>query len=296
MASLYAGALYFYLRYRGGHLKSLYPALIFGALAFYAYSPGQVIVVVTGPMLLAADARYHWQHRRTALKGLVLLAALALPYLRFMLTQGGAQFQHLSLLNSYWVKPLPLWKKVGMYLIRYLKGLNPFYWFWPNPSPVEKLWPETPLPLWLFSAQGDLARHTMKGYGHLLWLMFPFWLAGLVRCIRRFWDPAHRTLLLATLAVPSGAALVDWGITRGLVFIIPAALITALGLEMAVDLLRAKWPGLSHKLTSLLLFAALTAFSFWMMADALTSGPTWTTDYGLIGMQYGARQMLPRTV
>ena len=229
MASLYASSLYLYLRYRGGHLKALYPALITGALAFYAYSPGQVIVVVTGLMLLAADARYHWQHRRIALKGLTLLVLLALPYLRFTLTQGGAQFQHLTLLNSYWVKPLPLWKKIGTYIVRYLKGLNPFYWFWPNPSLLEKLWPETPLPLWLFSAQGDLARHTMKGYGHILWLMFPFWLAGLIRCIRRFQDPAHRTLLLATLAAPSGAALVDWGITRGLVFLIPATLITALG-------------------------------------------------------------------
>ena len=296
MASLYASSLYFYLRYRGGHLKALYPALITGALAFYAYSPGQVIVVVTGLMLLAADARYHWQHRRTVLKGLTLLVLLALPYLRFTLTQGGAQFQHLSLLNSYWVKPLPLWKKIGTYIVRYLKGLNPFYWFWPNPSLFEKLWPETPPPLWLFSAQGDLARHTMKGYGHILWLMFPFWLAGLIRCIRRFQDPAHRTLLLATLAAPSGAALVDWGITRGLVFLIPATLITALGMEMAVGWLQAKWTRLSQKLVSLLLFTALAGVSFGMLADALINGPTWYTDYGLVGMQYGARQMLPRAV
>jgi hypothetical protein len=296
MASLYAGSLYFYLRYRGGRLKALYTALILGALAFYAYSPGQMIVVVTGLMLLAANARYHWQHRRTALKGLILLILLALPYLRFTLTQGGAQFQHLSLLNSYWVKPLPLWKKIGTYVVRYLKGLNPFYWFWPNPSLLEKLWPETPLPHWLFSAQSDLVRHTMKGYGHILWLMFPLWLAGLVRCIRRFRDPAHRTLLLATLAAPSGAALVDWGITRGLVFLIPATLIIALGMEMAVDWLRAKWPRLSQRLVSLLIFVSLAAFSFWMMADALIHGPTWYTDYGLIGMQYGAQQVLPRAV
>ena len=125
MASLYAAFLYFYLRYRSDHPKALYPALVIGALAFYSYSPGQVIVVITVLMLLAADARYHWQHRKTALKGLALLALLALPYLRFTLTQGGAQFQHLSLLNSYWVKPLPWWEKLGMYFIRYLKGFKP---------------------------------------------------------------------------------------------------------------------------------------------------------------------------
>ena len=296
MASLYAGFLYFYLRYRNQHPKALYPALLFGALAFYSYSPGQVIVVVTGLMLLVADARYHWQHRKTALHGLVLLLVLALPYLRFTFTQGGAQFQHLVLLNSYWVKPIPLLEKLGMYFVRYLKGLNPFYWFWPNPSLIEVLWPEITLPAWLFSARSDLARHTMKGYGHILWITSPFWLAGLVRCIRRFRDPAHRTLLLATLAAPSGAALVDWGITRGLVFIIPATLITALGVEMAVERLRAKWPRLSLTLISGVLFAVLASLSFWMMADALTNGPTWYTNYGLDGMQYGARQVLPRAV
>ncbi len=223
MVSFYAAFLTFYLRYRSDHPESLYPTLIAGALAFYSYSPGQMIVVVTGLILLIADARYHWRHRKTALKGLALIVFLALPYLRFTLTEGGAQFHHLTLLNSYWVKPFSIWEKIGMYFGRYLKGLNPFYWFWPNPSLVEKLWPEGTLPTWLFSTQFDLARHTMFGYGHIFWAAFPFWLAGLIRCIRRFRDPAHRTLILATLAAPSGAALVDWGITRGLAFIIPAA-------------------------------------------------------------------------
>lgn len=294
MASFYAGFLYFYLRYRNDRPKALYPALIFGALAFYSYSPGQVIVVVTGLMLLVADARYHWQHRSTALRGLVLLVVLALPYLHFSLTRGSARLDHLTLLNSYWVQPLPFLQKVGMYLIRYLKGLNPFYWFWPNPSLIETLWPQLTLPGWLFSAQGDLARHTMRGYGHLFWATFPFWLAGLVRCIRRFRDPAYRTLLLASLAAPSGAALVDWGITRGLVFILPATLITALGLELAVAWVQTHWPKLRNSLLAWVLFLSFAGFSFWMLADALQNGPTWSTDYGLGGMQYGARQVFPR--
>ena len=134
----------------------------------------------------------------------------------------------------------------------------------------------------------------MFGYGHIFWAAFPFWLAGLIRCIRRFQDPAHRTLILATLAAPAGAALVDWGITRGLAFIIPATLMTALGIEMALEWLRSKWSKLSQTLVSLVIFAALAIFSFVMMADALTNGPTWYTNYGLDGMQYGARQVIPR--
>ena len=134
----------------------------------------------------------------------------------------------------------------------------------------------------------------MSGYGHLLWLSFPFWLAGLVRCLRRFKDPAHRTLLLATLAAPTGAALVDWGITRGLVFILPATLMTALGVERAVDWVQSRWPKLRQGLIALVLFLALSGFSIFMLADALRNGPTWTTDYGLTGMQYGAPQVFPR--
>ena len=294
MASMYAAFLYFYLLYRQEHLWALYPALLFGALAFYAYSPGQVIVVVTGLILLIADAKYHWQHRKTVLIGLVLLIVLAFPYLRFSFSQGQARIQHLIQLNSYWIKPIPFYEKILTYIARYFKGLNPFYWFWPNPSILEKLWPDINLPLWLFSNQADLARHTMKGYGHILWVTFPFWAVGLVRCIRRFRDPAHRTLIFATLAAPSGAAIVDWGITRGLVFIIPATLMTALGIEVSFQWLQNKCPKLKTTPLSIFIFILLGGFCFFMLGDSLTNGPTWTTDYGLEGMQYGSEQVFTR--
>ena len=294
MASMYAAFLCFYLLYRQGRQWALYPALLFGALAFYAYSPGQVIVVVTGLMLLIADAKYHWQHRKTALFGLIFLILLALPYLRFSFTHGQARVQHLVQLNSYWVKPIPLTEKILTYLTRYIKGLNPVYWFWPNPSILEKFWPDINLPLWLFSNRTDLPRHTMQGYGHIFWVTFPFWVAGLIRCIRRFNDPAHRTLIFATLAAPSGAAIVDWGITRGLVFIIPAVLMTALGIEISFYWLQARWPKVKPAWVSILVFAVLTVFCFGMLGDALQNGPTWTTDYGLEGMQYGGRQVFTR--
>jgi len=104
MASMFAPFLYYYQSYRQGKLNSLYPCLIFGALAFYAYSPGQVIIVLTGLCLLISDARYHLEHKKTTLLGVVLLSMLAFPYLRFILTHENELLQHLSLLNSYWVK------------------------------------------------------------------------------------------------------------------------------------------------------------------------------------------------
>ena len=294
MASLYAAFLYCYLRYRQKKPRMLYPALIFGALAFYSYSPGQVIIVVTGLMLLVADARYHWQHRKTALLGLLLLIVLALPYLRFSQLQSVELQHHLTVLGSYWVKPAPIWEKILAYLVRYAKGFNPFYWFAPNPPLISRIFPEIDLPNWLYGNLNDLARHTMKGWGHLLPLTLPFWLIGLVRTVRRFRDPAHRTLLLASLAAPSGAAVVDWGITRGLAFIIPAILLIALGLEVSVNWLMQHWQWLKPTHLSAALFLLLSGVSGWMLADALKNGPTWYEDYGLAGMQYGAQQVFRR--
>ncbi|KUK46237.1 MAG: hypothetical protein XD73_0892 [Anaerolinea thermophila] len=295
MASMVAPFLYYYLSYRQGNLNKLYPALIFGALAFYAYSPGQVIVVLTGLCLLVADARYHWQHKKTTLLGLVLLCLLAIPYLRFMLTHENELLQHLSLLNSYWVKNIPLTEKLAAFMVRYLKGFNPFYWFYPRPSILERLAPNITLPTWLFSNQFDLDRHTMKAYGHILWMTFPFFISGLLHTIKRFKDPVHRVLLIALLAAPSGAAIVDWGITRGLVFILPAALLIAVGFDKLYTWIILRWQIKSLTLVALTFFL-LSLSSFWMLSDALVNGPTWYTDYGLTGMQYGAQQVFSRAV
>ena len=296
MASMYAAFLYFYLRYRQGKKRALFLALPFGALAFYSYSPGQVIVVVTGLMLLIADIKYHWKNWKTVLWGAGLLIILVLPYLRFYLTQREEIVHHLTVLSSYWIKPIPLHEKLLTYLTNYLKGLNPVYWFWPNPSIIESIWPEAALPSWLFSNLGDLERHIMKGYGHILLATFPFWVIGLVRCLKRFKDPAHRTLILATLAAPTGAAIVDWGITRGMVFIIPTTLITALGIDACLTWLRSKWENLGEIVPAVLTFLIIASVCFLMVNDALTNGPTWYGDYGLGGMQYGGSQIFTRAV
>ena len=294
MVSMYALFLHFYLQYRQGKPAALLLALLFGALAFYAYSPGQIIVVLTGLMLLIADARYHWEHQKIAMAGLALLVLFAFPYLRFILDQEQAPLHHLTVLNSYWVKPIPIFEKVITYIMRYLKGLNPFYWFCPNPPLLNRIWPNLKLPSWLFSNQLDLSRHTMKGYGHILWFFFPFWIIGLVQCIKGFKNPTYRTILLATLIAPSGAAIVDWGITRGMVFIIPAIIMIGLGFEKAFLWLKDRWKRLPILCVAVVSFLGLTLLSFWMMFDALKNGPTWYEDYGMAGMQYGGEQVFTR--
>jgi hypothetical protein len=270
--SFYTAFLYAYLLYRCRSPRHLNAAVLLGSLAFYSYSPGQVVMAGTAFVLLVSDGRYHWQNRATMVRGLGLLALLALPYLRFRLQQPEAPIDHLRSLGSYWIQPLPLKEKVAQYVSEYLYGLSPGYWFIPN--------------------ERDLPRHLMKGYGHLLRWTLPFAALGLVKAFKQLRSPAYRTLLFALFLAPAGSALVQVGITRALVFIIPATLLTALGLSEALIWLEAR--KLSRTALSAGLFLLLAVLSLGMLRDSLSNGPTWYSDYGLGGLQYGARQLFPR--
>ena len=268
-SSFYAAFLYFYMRYRDDSPSQLYPAAIMAALAFYSYNPTRIVVAVTASLLLLNDLHYHWKQRKTVLIALGLTAVCALPYLRFTLTHENESLKHLQMIGSYWFQPISLGEKLGQFSREYLKGISPVYWYFP--------------------ATDDLNRHVMKGYGHLLWASFPLMVTGLIITIKNFKSSAHRVLLIAVLAAPSGAALVELGITRSMTIVIPHVLFCAIAISAGLDWLSArKWPRLALNLS---VFALLSVFSFWMMNDALINGPLWYQDYSLTGMQYGARQL-----
>ncbi len=294
--SLYAVLLYFYLQYRERSPRYIYHTIVAAGLAFYTYSPGQVVIAVTGLFLLISDFKYHWKNRVWLLKGLGVVVLLAIPYLRFRHGHPSAPLDHLRNLGSYWVGPLSLKEKIFQFAQEYLFGLSPGYWYLPN--------------------QHDLPRHIMKGYGHLSLLTLPFAILGLVEVLRNIRKSPYRLLLAALLAAPAGSALVGIGITRTLVFIIPATLLTALGLALSINWLekelqiwwkkRTPTPNstlamaaverplpslLSQAGLQVLLAILLIAWSFAMLRDALKNGPLWYSDYGLGGMQYGAKQM-----
>ncbi|TLN01707.1 hypothetical protein FDZ74_15655, partial [bacterium] len=129
MAAFYAGFLYYYARYRFEQPKFLFLALLLGALAFYTYTPGQVIVVASGLILLAADAPYHWQQRRTAWKGALLMIVLALPLLRFLMAEPTVYADRLSMYNSYLAQSdLSVLQKLGKFLAAYFNALSPTFW------------------------------------------------------------------------------------------------------------------------------------------------------------------------
>ena len=274
--SFYAAFLYFYLRYRNGSPGSLYTALVFAVLAFYTYSPAQMVIAVTALLLFLTDLRFHLRTPFKLVRNVVGLALLlAIPYARFYLEHPDENVKHLQQIGSYWVAPITLLEKLGYYFKEYLAGLNPLYWFFPNST--------------------DIVRHVMGNYGHLLIFSLPFVAWGLVICIRSFRSPAHRLLLIAVLAAPSGAALVGLGITRALFMVIPGSLLGALGLAAFIEWLVRRWHD-RRKTVLVGMFVLLAGFNFFLLGDALTNGRTWSTNYGLSGMQYGASQVFARAV
>jgi len=268
MVSLYAWFLYFYLLYRQRSPRYLYAALLCGGLAFYSYSPGQLIVVVTGLLLLLSDFRYHWQHRRSTIGPGLLLVVLVVPYLRFQVQHPGETYFHMRMVGSHWFLELPLAEKLGQTVQFYLQGLDPGYWFFPH--------------------QRELIRHTMRGYAFFPTAMLPLLILGLVQVLRRKNSSPHRALLLAALAAPVGAAMAGLGITRVLPFVVPATALAGLGLEAIAARVG---PMVARRAAGIGLAAVLSLASFSMLADALEHGPTWYDDYGLYGLQYGARQI-----
>ncbi len=267
--SFYAAFLYCYLMYRAGKLNYIFAAVAFAAFTFYSYSPAQMLLAVTLLGLLIMDLRHHWQNRKKVLAALGLGLLFLVPYLRYLYLYPDENFRHLQILNSYWTQSISIGQKLAIYFKQYLAGLNPMYWFYPQTN--------------------EIVRHIMKGYGHLIWWSFPLVGLGLVLTFTRLKKPEYRTLLLVLLAAPSGAALVSPSITRALFMVIPATLLAGIALDQIISWLsRIR---IKPVITVALSFILLAGTNLFMLRDALVNGPTWYQDYGLYGMQFGAKQV-----
>jgi hypothetical protein len=275
--SFYAGFVGCYVLYRNGNLRYLYAAAVLAALAFYSYSPMRLVSGLTLFGFLLSDWRYHWQHKSVFLKAIGIGLVFLIPLLRHSLNYPGETQRHLEILGSYWVQDIPLGEKWLNFLREYVRGLNPLYWYLPNDV--------------------DLQRHLMKDYGHLWLPGLPFALIGILWCIQHIKQTFARLVLIMLLAAPSGAALVQLGITRALVMVIPATVLTSMGLITCWDWLERKMRSrISHSALKahsigICVFVLLSILNISMLTDALRNGPTWFTNYGLYGMQYGARQV-----
>jgi hypothetical protein len=268
-ASFFAAFLASYLLYRCRSPRWIFAAVAFGAATFYSYTAGQGLMLICGVLLLLSDWRYHVSQRPKLLAGaVVLLLLVAVPYVRYRVLHRNVVRDQLQVLQSYWIRPIPLEEKLGIFAKNYVRGLEPVYWFTPD--------------------RYDLERHRMKGMGFLPRSLAPLALIGLVVCVVRVRSPAHRVALIAPLGVPFAAAAASIGIMRVLSMVVPFTLFTCIGMEALLGRLRdPRWRGA----ISIGLAMALSAGSLWMMRTALVEGPTWYRNYGLYGMQYGSSQV-----
>ena len=164
----YSLFILFYLLYRYKSTRYIFPALFFGAASFYSYSNSQAVIGVTALLLLLSDYRYHWENRRMLLAGFVFGLILAIPLIIFTIKQPSANADQLRFVNSYLSEDIPVTQKIGIYVQKYLYGISPQYWFFPN--------------------NHDLIRHRMEGMGLIALWMLPFFAVGLWVTITKFHD------------------------------------------------------------------------------------------------------------
>ena len=279
VASFFAATMYFYNLYRQGEDKYLYATIVTTALMFYTHGLGQVLAGLTVFFFFLSDIRYHLrpERRKTLLIALGLAVLLSLPYFRFVIDNPSAMAEELRARNSYWIdKTTTLQQKIANLLVQYRLGLSPKFWFFPNDL--------------------DLIRHTMKGYGNILWYMLPFAGLGFIRAVVNFNQPEYRTVLIALMVAPIPATIVAIGTPRVLWMVVPWVILIALGLDWAIQWLTKKFKKVRFEFINLALFIFLAGLSLYILRDALVNGPTWFTDYGLYGLQYGATQVFRDTV
>ena len=299
MVTFYAWFLLFYLLYRYRAPAFIFPALLFAALTFYSYGNGQIVIGASGVLLFLADLPYHLKNWRTNLLAVAFIGLLALPYLRWREQFPEVIDNQLRRIDSYWLKPIPLTEKIGLFLQKYWQdGVSPDYWFNPNVN--------------------ENVRHLLKGYGHLPVLALPVFVLGLGlavwRIIRQPLASPYRMVLIAALAAPIGVALSGPGVTRSLMFVVPAALFMTFGTELVLSGLARLFtkqqtptpdkpaqpdqlyppeppaqPAWFTTVASIGLCAVLALGSLGMWRDAVVNGPFWYRDYGLYGVQWGAQ-------
>jgi hypothetical protein len=128
----------------------------------------------------------------------------------------------------------------------------------------------------------------MKGYGHIQTVMLPFAALGVVFGLRSEYRRFSYVLFASLLATVLGGAVVAIGVTRVLPYIIPMTIFIAIGFDGVFKWIVTKIP--VHLATSGL-YLLLAGGNLLLLSDALINGPTWFTNYGLGGMQYGAKQV-----
>lgn len=204
---------------------------------------------------------------------LPLVFFVAIPFIIFQTKIPDGLSTHLRAIKSYWFQPISLDQKFLIFFKNYLIGLSPNYWFIENGR--------------------DLIRHRMVGYGHFPLWSLPLVLIGIALAIKNFREFSYRAVLISLLAAPVGGSMLEISIARTLAIIVPATILTILGLEWLFGWAEKK---IKPAYIAVSAFIILAALSIHTLNNSVSNGPLWTNVYGLYGLQYGAVQIFEETL
>ncbi|MBN1867547.1 glycosyltransferase family 39 protein [Candidatus Sumerlaeota bacterium] len=241
----------------------LLSSLAFG-VAFYAYSGAE-------PFLIALWLAMAWIFRRellarwkTALFGAVVLALLVAPTFHALLRDGGAgmgRFERLSV----WGAAAPFTTRLRVFLTNYSIHFSPQF---------------------LFLTGDPLDRHSLRGFGEMLHVEFPFLLAGVWIALRRR-TLSDRFLVGWFLLFPLSAALTNEGIPHALrtLHAVPCAqILSAMGLVEILGWVRKKWGGWARRAVVGLVAANVAVFLIALFA--------YYPHYSAMDFEYGVREAI----
>ncbi|HLF77648.1 MAG TPA: glycosyltransferase family 39 protein [Dehalococcoidia bacterium] len=204
-----------YLLLRAFRLESsLLPAAFTFAISLYSYRAGWVVLP---PLFLVIGALY-WREllrdRRNLMWSLGVLALFALPIVRHVLSDSSDRSE------QAWIFKVESEKST----------LQLFWEYYRSYFSISFLFTD--------ADKGPILRHYLPGQGMLYWFQAPLLLMGLAACVMK---PDRRLGILLALLVlcPLGGALSESSpqSLRALAQTLPLALLSALGLTFAIDLM-----------------------------------------------------------
>lgn len=271
--SFYAGFLYYYARYRTDRPWHILSASFCAALSFYS-APGLWLTVLASyAFFIAVDFRRHRQRLAAFLSGLALTLLLFVPFIRFQLLHHDLMVKELSVYNSYLSKETTQAEKIGQGAIHYLTALSPRTLFFPDTT--------------------HNPRHTLKNQGYFPLWSWPVVFVGLIFFLWRHGKKMEGILFAGILlAVPLGSIVNGFSPTRSMQFLIPVAWLFGI----AVDTLLTLTHKSKKNAAILFVFFFLAGNTVSLAYDSIRNGPTWFPDYGLYGMQFGAKEVFRDTV
>lgn len=268
--SFYMAFVGFGLCFLAGSRWALPAALVAAALSFYAYAPARLVapLAVFGLWVAWLVAGRQPAVRWPAI--LVLCVLLAVPFVRHVVNHPQEQSGQLAMLGSFWGGGRSLGEALAQSLASYGRVWSPGFWLQP---------------------ERHLVRHVVPGYGLLQPFLLPFLALGLlavgVRAVRGPAKGPFWFLLLLLITAPAAAFLVEPGPTRQLFLVPLIALVSGFG----GSLVAARIKRLGAVAWTTAVAGVLMASLALLTAKSFASHSFATHDYGLYGLQWGARQV-----